>query len=309
MSLAVVVSSLGRCPLRCMGDVGQSDWPHRLMVRTCVFCGETPLTREQVFPKWLRDILPHQERWRGQGVAVLDGRLIDERELPVATREMGQGFTDTIVARVCASCNGGWMSALEREVKPLLSALVRGERLAIDGGAAASLALWVAKTTAMAELTHPESAALSADDVRGLMKARLPPSYLNIWMVPSGGGPDWALRWQHFAVLWGDPLTTDPEEQPNTFSTTIGLNRVAFCVMGTRNPILPLPDLDGIPPLHSARIWPQSRSLHFARERNLSDRELWVLSDLLHLWLSDDDEAFESSLVELALRAGTPGLG
>jgi hypothetical protein len=89
------------------------------MARSCVFCGGTPLTREHVFPRWLARVLPAQDRWRGQDLAVVGGESITSSDLPVTTRRMGEPFPDSTVARVCARCNNGWMNDLEEASRSL----------------------------------------------------------------------------------------------------------------------------------------------------------------------------------------------
>lgn len=82
-----------------------------------------------------------------------------------------------------------------------------------------------------------------------------PPPLMQVWAVPIDGD-DCSLRLQQVAVLFDDPATMDGvdlvAQSCNTQSTTIGLGRVAFCVMGATNPHVPLPSLDSTPPARSA---------------------------------------------------------
>lgn len=268
--------------------------------RTCVFCGRTPLSREHVFPRWLTTVLPDQERSRGQDTAMvyLDG---SGNSKPLMNhREMKEQFTSTTVTRVCRECNHGWMNDLETSVRPSLSQLVRGQAVYLNRETLLTLATWIAKTCLMADFTYPESSAIPLGDYRWMFKTKQPPPLMQIWMVPIQGN-DWALRMEHIAVLYGDPSIIDASQPYNAYSTTIGLGKVGFCVMGTTNSELFLPRLEEIPPLKAFRLWPDPSGLEWSPGSALDDWSVWLLSDIFRLWFKNDDELFVR-LTELQAR-------
>jgi hypothetical protein len=271
------------------------------MARTCVFCGATPLSREHVFPRWLRDVLPEQEPRRGQDFAIVTGDSVNAMDLPVETREVREVFTETKVARVCRSCNHGWMNELEGAARDALTMLIQGRRGRIGQEKVKTLATWVAKTSMMAEFTHPESAVTPADHYRWLFDHQTPPPGMMIWALPAAAD-DWALRMQHYGILYGFPETVDVSEACNTQSTVIGLGKVAFCLMSTSDPTLDLPSLDQIPPLAAVRLWPEPKSFWWDYVNPLGSADLWFVSDYLRLWIGDDDELLMSRMVDLAFR-------
>ena len=270
------------------------------MARTCVFCGGTPLTREHVFPRWLAGVLPEQERWRGQDLAVVGKESTTAAGLPTTTREMGERFTDSTVSRVCASCNHGWMNDLEETSRSELTLLIKGDTTTMSIEQARSLAFWVAKTCVMAQLTHPESAATSPSLYHLMYRDRIPPPGMRIWALATDTD-EWSVRMQHVGLLYGDTSTLEFSEPCNTHSTTIGLGKVAFCIMAT-TARLPLPSLEDIPPLKAVRLWPDPSPFPWSRTNPLDDVSLWIVSDLLQLWVGDDDDDFLNALMEIGLR-------
>jgi len=246
-------------------------------------------------------VLPTQLRWKGQRVAVVDGDSVSADDLPVTNREMGERFTDSTVVRVCAACNNGWMSDLEEATRLVLSALIAGESISVSLLQAESLAFWVAKTCVMAELTHPESAATPPHHFRYMHEDRMPPPGMHIWALNTDAD-DWGVRLQHFGILYGDPSELSYSEPCNTQSTTIGLGRAAFCVIATTQEVMPLPSLDDMPPLNAVRIWPNPVGFTWGQTRPLGNEDVWVVSDLLRLWLGDDDDAFLNALMGLGFR-------
>lgn len=128
-------------------------------VRDCVFCGRTPLTFEHVIPKWVsrlatvKEILDsrthHGEpHYLTKTVLDADGKTAD-----FAFVERGKKYPmNAIEVRVvCEPCNRGWMSALEVEVRPYLSAMIDGETTLLSSNQWENLGKWAVKTAMMFE--------------------------------------------------------------------------------------------------------------------------------------------------------------
>lgn len=86
--------------------------------KLCIFCGQPAGNREHIVGKWLlNDLNLYSIKTKlGFGNQTKTGEM-DEIVEPC---QLGGCVTD----EVCASCNNGWMSGLESEVKPLLSPLL-----------------------------------------------------------------------------------------------------------------------------------------------------------------------------------------
>src|SRR5688572_30048282 len=96
-------------------------------MRTCLFCDETTLTREHVWPDWISKYLygaPTKDRFRATR---FDGPNRTPVGAPFKASELNHK------ARiVCASCNSGWMSELETHAKPVLQPLLLGRSVNLD---------------------------------------------------------------------------------------------------------------------------------------------------------------------------------
>ncbi len=117
--------------------------------RSCVFCGGQPVTREHVFPQWMRAYLNGFGR---PTHAVKADR--EHRSWPTCT-------IDFKARKVCAACNGGWMCELESAAKPVLVPLIESTApMRLTDEDAVLLARWVTKTALTASLIHPEDRAI-----------------------------------------------------------------------------------------------------------------------------------------------------
>jgi hypothetical protein len=68
---------------------------------------------------------------------------------------------DAQVRRVCQGCNGGWMSQLEAQAKPLLEPMFDGKPMTLGADEQAVLAAWTVKTLMMLDLWRPDPKAFS----------------------------------------------------------------------------------------------------------------------------------------------------
>jgi len=146
------------------------------MSSECVFCraGLTGTAAEEhIFPQWLLDYLgiPKTEQmFQGVGnEATLD--TDDERGRVHGTWRFVEG-------RVCRTCNTGWLSDLENDVRPGLEVLIKnaGRLIALTRAQRLLLARWAAKTAFLIANVSP-------------FKRPVPPGHL--WAMNNGGSvPD-----------------------------------------------------------------------------------------------------------------------
>lgn len=113
---------------RCKFDL-RYEHPGRPKRGECTYCAvDSPgiikdLTEEHLFGKWLKKQFPplkHKVRrvnWRPERHGF---------ESPMHAREelIEQSPYDTQVPHVCKDCNGGWMSLLQRQAKPILTRMI-----------------------------------------------------------------------------------------------------------------------------------------------------------------------------------------
>lgn len=102
-------------------------------MRTCIFCGRRPVTKEDAWPVWL---VEHVGR----------GRIRVTRGSGARAKTH---VSNRIVQRVscaCRECNNGWMGNLESLTKPILSPMVDGVPTELTGLSQAVLSVWAVKT-------------------------------------------------------------------------------------------------------------------------------------------------------------------
>lgn len=139
----------------------------------CVFCGGLRVTNEHVFPRWLNRYLPADRRQQ------LEQARYGEEGFDRQRLSVGLDFR---VRKVCAECNGGWMSRLEGDSIATLDPLISGLELQIVSRAEQrALALWAVKTAMMCDLTQAEPL-LNPDQRRRLRTHRAIPGSTRVWL-------------------------------------------------------------------------------------------------------------------------------
>jgi hypothetical protein len=114
--------------------------PHRV----CLFCGRTlRLSNEHIIPQWLMDHLGIRDTTISPTVTeTASARIVNLRRHPV------RAF---VAGTVCGTCNNGWMSRLEADVKPILIPLIDDPRRmeALGLHERTTIARWTVKTAAV----------------------------------------------------------------------------------------------------------------------------------------------------------------
>ena len=90
--------------------------------RKCIFCHSGNLSKEHLWPDWASPLLPPSlDNRNSQQLRITENtHLVKPPEFKVR-----QGSLWTTKLRVvCASCNNGWMSALENKAKPILIPMI-----------------------------------------------------------------------------------------------------------------------------------------------------------------------------------------
>jgi hypothetical protein len=109
--------------------------------RKCLFCNEDANSKEHVWPQWVLKLLPSRRPVR-------------------QTLGTGKEVTysgDFKLKGVCSTCNNGWMSELETEVKPILGPIVQDLSIQLDLEDQKKLARWAFKTAIVLEGTKERS--------------------------------------------------------------------------------------------------------------------------------------------------------
>src|SRR4051794_130046 len=119
------------------------------MARICLFCGGTPVTREHLWPDWLR---------RKVQIAIPFPHHIEEEVDGTPTRDISFEHPpyDQQVRAVCATCNNGWMSHVEETAKPILEPLLEWRGRVLHRRLQRELATWALMKAAVFDGLHPD---------------------------------------------------------------------------------------------------------------------------------------------------------
>ena len=112
------------------------------MIHLCIFCGSRVNSAEHVWPQWLLDFLKQMPgKYAFQSIRVRkDGQVNRWPEKPKNT-------PDIVTKCVCeVRCNNGWMSDLEKNVKPILSPMNKDEKAILDTAQQSFIVMWMLKT-------------------------------------------------------------------------------------------------------------------------------------------------------------------
>jgi hypothetical protein len=111
--------------------------------RKCIFCSKGNLTHEHIYPKWLFDHLkldsvifqPSSTAYLIKGSR--NAEIIEQTKWSSDEREIR--YEDFKTKVVCQNCNNGWMSNLERVVKPIFVELLNNQSDIKENSAKASV--------------------------------------------------------------------------------------------------------------------------------------------------------------------------
>ena len=133
-------------------------------VHTCIFCGRSKLTKEHVWPKWIGSIIFDVQAGRTIRPYIRDGITWET------------AFTNVVLRRVCATCNSGWMSALETAVIPILGPLLKRPDVAhvLSPADQYVLARWITKQVLVGDMIQQNGALIPTRFYEQFHSKRLP---------------------------------------------------------------------------------------------------------------------------------------
>lgn len=206
--------------------------------------------------KWLRDVPPMPESLKtlgdGEWRWTLDAPEVVEdvvwipspRRLPY--RHEHPLF---VTVGVCATCNNGWMSALEAAARPVLSELVSGTTNVIRERDRSVLARWATKTMIALEQDDRPSARAHPAQIRDVRMGRNP-RWVRVWAAPWGTPLLASLRHDAFKTVdrkWDHTLAEGS-------ITVIALGHVALLLVAVDHPLFAWSNLAVPQPWRP--IWP-----------------------------------------------------
>jgi hypothetical protein len=180
--------------------------------KRCIFCGGAPLTREHIWPQWLRAHLPIA-MINYQSLQAIEHRRQTDRN--VSTRS-GDPHSWRIRV-VCARCNNGWMSQLEMHFQPILVPLLKGQIARLTPRQQQTLAAWAALKVMVAEFDRTSHRVSHHMHRKRLMRRQLPP--VNGWRIWIGNykRDKWVPRWVTHSFLIRSDTVVEQRGEIATF--------------------------------------------------------------------------------------------
>jgi hypothetical protein len=237
--------------------------------RACIFCGAPADSKEHILPRWLQDVLPSDDlgvHFREIGRAEAERNEWERKPFRETTRF------------VCGGCNGGWMSILEAESKPLLTpAITRRGPLRLAHASQAIVATWATKTVLVFQGTQTDEPMAPADHFAHVRRYERPPPGVTVWI-----GSHYRSRFDPInSVYVQKPLAIESlddklqiPEGPFGYFGFLAVGGVSFLVIGHRyrNRVV----ITCREPIKDAvsKIWPVSTPLVVWPPELMMDRQL-----------------------------------
>ncbi len=150
----------------------------------------------------------------------------------VILREHAATMLNVQVKHICAKCNGGWMSKIEAEAKPLLLSMMKGNRAQLDVAQQKIIATWAAKTALCFLYAWNTPRPSPIDERRWLFRQREPPPNVHVWL---------AAHDREVMAVWSENIRlvdrTPPPREGNAELTTIAINQLVVQVLVSRFPV------------------------------------------------------------------------
>jgi hypothetical protein len=162
----------------------------------CVFCGSLGVTKQHIWPDWLKKVIPREGSEHFQlltKIKATDPKLVTlQPELQSHNGPTGSRK----IRNVCAKCNNGWMSKLESSAKPILIDLMSSKKVFLDFDQQEILSNWIVMISIMAEYTDKATLAIPDNHRYHLMQNKPISDGWRIW-IGTYSGIEWKQRYRH----------------------------------------------------------------------------------------------------------------
>lgn len=225
-----------------------------------MFCEGYPISREHIWADWMLPYLPKKNVLNHE----IHSEIIfpDKNDVKIIKRS-GEPQSGRLKI-ACVACNTGWMSDLQKEAKPILIPLMRGERYLLHRKAQKTLAAWIAMFTMVAEYMtkDPTKVGASLADRKYLKENLAVPPNWKIWIANYKGGDVLKGYWVHTVLpISGEEDTPQRHESgvdlPNTQTTTAVFDQLYTHALSSRiSKIVRKQDMQGGGKRILPRVWP-----------------------------------------------------
>lgn len=244
----------------------------------CIFCRGSPLTLEHILPDWMREIIPRTPDQKHNFITATKNPDVSQERIETSDLRQGHPLSKKVRV-VCKSCNTGWLSDFEDELKPKIKPLILGGKSILTPWDQRRVATWAAKTSMTMEFIHPETAAITFGEREYLRLHREPKKTFNVW-IGRYKGIRHKFAYHHHSLLFesGSPTPTETMVPPNTQATVIRAGGLFLHVTSSSAPGVTF-DLKNETPGSRGdelrRIWPSpSGDLNWLAAPALSDSDI-----------------------------------
>lgn len=182
--------------------------------KICIFCGNTGMSKEHIWGKWLKDYVRQDLLKHGMFTQVVNRPGTPNTEhLRIKSGDPLQSK----VRVVCMKCNNEWLSVIQDRTKPHLIPLFTGTTRVLGAEAQESLATWITMATMTAEhlVGDPRQRAISQADREFLWRNGKPPAEWRI-LIGRYQRHHLAAQWTH----WDIPVV-EPNDAPGGRSAAV----------------------------------------------------------------------------------------
>ena len=179
----------------------------------CIFCGQGNLSKEHVWPNWMREYFPRTEV-TGHNFEI--HRAKGKTRVFESEKTERQGHLSTTKLRVvCSDCNNVWMNQLEVSAKPILMSILQEEELAMDLNRQAVLARWIAMKSIVLEHSQVNEHITPYEDRSRLRIDDEIPGYMSIYIGRYSDSDGSSLR-KHSATFSANEAGPSPPLEGRT---------------------------------------------------------------------------------------------
>ncbi len=255
----------------------------------CIYCGGTGMSKEHMWPDWLRAYVPRNVASWGQQAVTLY-RTEDPKH--IVRHRTGDPHAAKLRI-VCEDCNTGWMSRLQEATKTVLVPLLEGREVILYPKDQQLLARWCAIFVMTNEFAGVDRTkiAVPPSERRYVMERDRAPSNWGIWLGRYKRSEQDGL-WAHHSIPISDSnhiVETAEDNTPiaNTQATTFSVGELYVTVLSSAL-------------IKIVRRW------HFGTEGLRLLRQIWPVTRTAVRWPPPYMMGEEASLFSGAFfRAGT----
>ena len=260
----------------------------------CIFCGGGQLSREHIWPSWMKEYLPvYPNNYRQEQFYTFTNKTHLASRSPMLKR---QGHTyDKTLRVVCQSCNNGWMSKVEEEAKSILLPLLKSQSFIVNSDAQIILARWMALKMMVAENSQADFRVTPQEERNKLKSSLALPENFKVWIAKCELGGGWDAGYLRHSATLTLPSITEIPKGKNIHSVAIGMSNLFLFAMHSTMPNI-LEHISFSKSQIIFQVYPIGPTLWWPPTRTLSTEDATKAADSLNAIISQPNVVWKPSL-------------